>query len=41
MKAITNLLDKQGEIYSDQPIFTVVGELMGLGQVKPNLNRYL
>ena len=33
MKAINDLLEKKGSIYSDRPSFTVVGELMGLGQV--------
>ena len=33
MKAINDLLEKKGSIYSDWPSFTVVGELMGLGQV--------
>jgi len=41
MKTINDLLDKRGEIYSDRPVFTVVGELMGLGQVKLRLNRNL
>lgn len=33
MEAINDLLEKRGQIYSDRPIFTVVGELMGLNQV--------
>nr|VWP02507.1 Arg-6 protein [Ganoderma boninense] len=34
MKAINDLLEKKGSIYSDRPSFTVVGDLMGLGQVR-------
>ena len=34
MKAINDLLEKRGSIYSDRPAFTVVGDLMGLGQVR-------
>ncbi|KAJ7618383.1 cytochrome P450 [Roridomyces roridus] len=34
MEAITDLLDKEGGISSDRPVFTVVGELMGLGQAR-------
>ena len=34
MKAINDLLEKRGSIYSDRPSFTVVGDLMGLGQVR-------
>lgn len=37
MEAITDLLDKRGNIYSHRPIFTVVGELMALGQSMPLL----
>ncbi|EJF59311.1 cytochrome P450 [Dichomitus squalens LYAD-421 SS1] len=37
MKAINDLLEKKGSIYSDRPSFTVVGELMGLGQSMPLL----
>ncbi|KJA22869.1 hypothetical protein HYPSUDRAFT_66825 [Hypholoma sublateritium FD-334 SS-4] len=37
LAAINDLLDKRGEIYSDRPSFTVVGELMGLGQSLPLL----
>ena len=33
MKTINDLLEKRGNVYSDRPNFTVVGELMGLGQV--------
>lgn len=33
MKVLNELLEKKGGIYSDRPAFTVVGELMGLGQV--------
>lgn len=33
MEVINDLLDKRGNIYSDRPNFTVVGELMGLDQV--------
>lgn len=33
MKAINDLLDKRSSVYSNRPTFTVVGELMGLGQV--------
>ncbi|THH21271.1 hypothetical protein EW146_g251 [Bondarzewia mesenterica] len=32
MKAINDLFDKRGNIYSHRPIFTVVGELMKLNQ---------
>ncbi|KAI0635409.1 cytochrome P450 [Trametes polyzona] len=32
MEAIHDLFDKRGAIYSDRPTFTVVSELMGLGQ---------
>jgi len=32
LQAINDLLDKRGNIYSHRPIFTVVGELMGLNQ---------
>ncbi|KAF8958419.1 cytochrome P450 [Flammula alnicola] len=35
MEAINDLLEKRGSIYSDRPIFTVVGELMGLDQGMP------
>ena len=34
MKTINDLLEKRGNVYSDRPNFTVVGELMGLGQVR-------
>ncbi|KAM5543795.1 hypothetical protein V8D89_002412 [Ganoderma adspersum] len=37
MKAINDLLEKRGSIYSDRPSFTVVGDLMGLGQSMPLL----
>ena len=33
-KAINDLLDKRGNIYSDRPVFTAVGELMGLDKVR-------
>lgn len=33
LRTISDLLDKRTHIYSDRPIFTVVGELMGLAQV--------
>jgi hypothetical protein len=33
LKAMNDLLDKQGNIFADRPVFTVVGELMGLNQV--------
>ncbi|KAJ7223139.1 cytochrome P450 [Mycena pura] len=32
LKAMNDLLDKQGGTFSHRPAFTVVGELMGLGQ---------
>ncbi|EKM50920.1 uncharacterized protein PHACADRAFT_151345 [Phanerochaete carnosa HHB-10118-sp] len=38
MKAVQDLLEKRADIYSDRPAFTVVGELMGLGQSMPLLN---
>ncbi|KIP07594.1 hypothetical protein PHLGIDRAFT_70828 [Phlebiopsis gigantea 11061_1 CR5-6] len=34
-KTINDLLDKRGNIYSDRPVFTAVGELMGLNQSMP------
>ncbi|TFK80436.1 cytochrome P450 [Polyporus arcularius HHB13444] len=37
MKTIADLLEKRGNIYSDRPNFTVVGELMDLGQSMPLL----
>ncbi|OBZ74750.1 O-methylsterigmatocystin oxidoreductase [Grifola frondosa] len=37
MKAINDLLDRRGDIYSHRPEFTVVGELMGLNRSMPNL----
>ncbi|KDQ61306.1 hypothetical protein JAAARDRAFT_152482 [Jaapia argillacea MUCL 33604] len=37
MKAINDLFDKRAHIYSHRPVFTVVGELMGLGQSMPLL----
>ncbi|KAI0759411.1 cytochrome P450 [Trametes elegans] len=37
LKTINDLLDKRGNIYSDRPRFTVVGDLMGLGQSMPLL----
>ncbi|EED84236.1 predicted protein, partial [Postia placenta Mad-698-R] len=37
MKAINDLLDKRSSVYSNRPTFTVVGELMGLGQSMPLL----
>lgn len=33
-KASVDLLEKRGSIYSGRPVFTVVGELMGLNQVR-------
>jgi len=36
MEAVNDLLDKRGHIYSDRPVFTVVGELMGLDQATCN-----
>jgi hypothetical protein len=33
MKAVNDLLDKRANTYSDRPLFTVVGSLMGLGRV--------
>lgn len=35
IKAANDLLDKRGAIYSHRPVFTVVGELMGLGKSMP------
>ena len=32
-KAISDLLDKRGHIYSDRPVFVGAGELMGLNRV--------
>ncbi|KAL0959324.1 hypothetical protein HGRIS_014585 [Hohenbuehelia grisea] len=37
LKAINDLFDKRGNNYSNRPSFTVVGELMGLGQSMPLL----
>ncbi|KAJ7223154.1 cytochrome P450 [Mycena pura] len=37
MEAVSDLLDKRGNIYSHRPEFTVVGELMALGQSMPLL----
>ena len=34
LKAINHLFDMRGQIYSDRPVFTVVGELMGLSWVR-------
>jgi hypothetical protein len=34
MEAVDDLLVKRGEIFSNRPQFTVVSELMGLGQVR-------
>lgn len=39
MKAITDLFEKRHSIYSDRPAFTVVGELMRLGQVRRGARR--
>ena len=33
-KAINDLLDKRGSVYSDRPVFVAVGELMGLDRVR-------
>lgn len=33
-KAITDLLESRGHIYSDRPRYTVLGELMGLERVR-------
>ena len=38
-KAINDLLDKRGNIYSDRPVFTAVGELMGLNRVRTHTPR--
>ncbi|KAJ3552582.1 hypothetical protein NM688_g4079 [Phlebia brevispora] len=38
MKGIIDLLEKRATMYSDRPSFTVVGELMGLGQSMPLLS---
>ncbi|THH16796.1 hypothetical protein EW146_g3913 [Bondarzewia mesenterica] len=37
IEIINDLLDKRGNIYSHRPVFTVVGELMALGQSMPLL----
>ncbi len=37
LEAITDLLDKRGNVYSHRPVFTVAGELMALGQSMPLL----
>ncbi|KAI0666405.1 cytochrome P450 [Trametes maxima] len=37
LKVINDLFEKRASIYSDRPSFTVVGELMGLGQSMPLL----
>ncbi|KAJ7626268.1 cytochrome P450 [Mycena polygramma] len=37
LKAMNDLLDKQGGTFSHRPVFTVVGELMGLDQSMPLL----
>ncbi|KAF7799349.1 hypothetical protein EIP86_010581 [Pleurotus ostreatoroseus] len=37
MRVIADLLEKRATVYSDRPTFTVVGELMGLGQSMPLL----
>ena len=34
-QAIDDLLEKRGNLYSDRPRYTVVGELMGLDRVRP------
>lgn len=33
-KAVTDLLEKRGNVYSDRPVFIAVGELMGLNRVR-------
>lgn len=33
MRVILDLLEKKANIYSDRPVFTMIGELMGAGQV--------
>ncbi|OJT10984.1 AB hydrolase superfamily protein B1A11.02 [Trametes pubescens] len=37
LQTIQQLFDKKGAIYSDRPSFTVVGELMNLGQVRSDM----
>ncbi|KAI0704552.1 cytochrome P450 [Earliella scabrosa] len=37
LKTVNELLEKRSGVYSDRPFFTVVGELMGLGQSMPLL----
>ena len=37
MKCVVDLLEKKGSIYSDRPVLTVAGELMGMDQVLSNL----
>lgn len=34
-KAVSDLLEKRGNVYSDRPVFIAVGELMGLNRVRP------
>jgi hypothetical protein len=41
LKAVKDLLDQRSSIYSDRPIFTMVGELMGLDQVRHQLSRLI
>ena len=41
MKAVNDLLDKRGGIYSHRPVSTVAGELMGLDQVRILFNLHL
>jgi hypothetical protein len=33
VEAVSDLLDARSQIYSDRPFFTMVGELMGVGDV--------
>jgi len=42
LEAISELLEKRGINYAHRPVFTVVGELMGLDQVRfqPCCERY-
>ncbi|KAA1478266.1 cytochrome P450 [Dentipellis sp. KUC8613] len=35
LDAVTDLLEKRGTVYSDRPVFTMVGELMGLDRSMP------
>lgn len=34
IQALSDLLDKRGQVYSDRPKLVMAGEMMGLGQVR-------